>query len=387
MEARTNYREALDEFLTCFICNARYNTQSRRPLALFCGHTFCSSCVPHFKLVFGQLNCPIDHINEVRTAAAIPPNQHLLGIVGTMEIACVYHPNMPADFYAMETVEPLCEGCYDYFSGLTLKEMKELVFPDFLLAKIEELTRLPAVQQGLRSNAALQGQVTNVRSILNNEKQKVLYALQNLSKGLNAATTRQLPVKPTPAPVAPTHYRLVENNVYEICRFRRIVPPATQATEESKQWWVSANGRQVDAMVVWASVPINLCGIGLGKEVVPKANSKIEYVDVLRGTTTQAQQILRQYTNTAYSGPDPQVMQLYFSQAIPLRANEKCTIKVKPVGRGMFYGDPSSRIEPLEGPNGSVFYFDDPAYEGGDFQNGQSKWAGPIVKLYFTFGR
>lgn len=304
-----------------------------------------------------------------------------------MEIYCVYHPNVPADYYAKETVEPLCEGCYDYFSGLTLQEMKELTFPDYLLTNIEALTRLPAVQQGLRNYSAIQAQVANVSTLLNNDKQKLLFSLQNLSKGLNPTAPRQLPTKPEPPKKDPTHFRLLDNSVYEICRFRRIVPPANQATEEAKQWWISANGRQVDAMVLWASVPINLCGIGLGKEVVAKPTSKIEYVDVLRGATTQAQQILRQYVNTPYSGADPQVMQLYFSQAIPLRAMEKCTIKVKPVGRGMFYGDPSSRIEPLEGPNGMVIYFDDPAYEGGDFQNGQSKWAGPIVKLYFTFGR
>ncbi|MBV5280176.1 MAG: hypothetical protein J0651_02620 [Actinobacteria bacterium] len=141
----------------------------------------------------------------------------------------------------------------------------------------------------------------------------------------------------------------------------------------------------MDALVLWASAPINLCGSGLGKEVVPKANTKIEYVEVLRGASAQSQEIIRQFANTAYSGPGRQAMQLYFSQAILLRANEKCTIKVKPVGRGMFCGDPSSKIEPLEGPNGVVFYFDDPVYEGGDFQDGASGWA--LRQALFTFGR
>lgn len=387
MDVATNYREAMDEFLTCFICNSRYNSQTRRPLALFCGHTFCSSCVPHFKQVFGQLNCPIDHINEVRPAASIPPNQHLLSIVLNMEIYCAYHPTTPADFYAKETVEPLCEGCYDFFASLTLQEMKELTFPDYLITNIEALLQLPVVQQGLTRYPDLQTQVTNVRSVLNNDKQKLLFALQNISKGLDPSAPRQLPTKPQPKVEMPTHFRQLENSVFEINRFRRVVPPATQATEEAKQWWISTSGRQVDALVVWASAPVNLCGIGFGKEVVAKATARIDYVDVLRGTSTQAQQILRQYVNTSYSGTDPQVMQLFFSQMIPLRAMEKCTIKVKPTGKGLFYGDPSARIEPLDGPNGLVFYFDDPVYEGGDFQNGQSKWAGPIIRLYFTFGR
>ena len=383
LDARTNYKEALDEFMTCFICNSRFNTVTRRPLALFCGHTFCSSCVPHFKQVFGQLNCPIDHINEVRPAATIPCNENLLSIIRTMEIKCAFHPDTPADYYTDQSVEPICDECQPFFTAQRCVEMKDLTFPDFL---IEQIDKARATVGGtLGRYPALGTQLENVRGLLNNEKQKLLFGLQNVAKGLDPSTPRQRPEQKKATPTAPTHFTLFDNGIYEISRFRRIVPNPAQATEEAKQWWISNKGTQVDALVVSASVPINLLGIGMGREVVNSPSAKIDYMDVLMGVSTQAPQRFRTFVNTPYSGQDPQVMTLWFPQSIAMRANEKITIKVKPTGRGLYYGDPSARIEPLTGPGDMLFYFDDPAYEGGDFQNGQSKWAGPIVKLYFSF--
>lgn len=380
----TDYAEALDFYLTCFICQCSFNSTSRRPLALFCGHTFCSACVPHFKTVFGQLNCPIDHINEVRAAGSIPVNSLLLAHAQNAELPCLYHAQASADYLNTEDYEALCEECTKYFPTKPIKELKEIgnVGED-LQRKIEELSRVAGVLQRLNALPAYARQLQQYRTLENKEKMRLIYALQNVRKGVDPAARRELPALPPPPPPVFTHYRQLADGSWEIDRFNRIIPAVNALAPDSKQWWISNTGRQVDAVLVMVNRRIQLLGIGLCKEVAATPESKIAFLEVLRGASTQSPSILRQNVDTAYAGPDPQIQNIPFSKPVPLSPGEKIVIKVKQNGKGLYFGDPANRNDPLIGPEDLIFSFDDPTYAQQDFQNGQNKWAGPIVRLYF----
>ena len=380
----TNFSEALDFYLTCFICQCSFNSSSRRPLALFCGHTFCSACVPNFKKVFGQLNCPIDHINEVRAADAIPANMLLLAHAQNVELACLYHPQTSADFLTTEDFEALCETCIAHFPGKQIRELRDLGnVAEVLVRKIEELSRNAGLMQRLNAYPAYVQQLQRYRTVENKEKMRLVYVLQNVGKGVDPLARRELPPLPPPPPPVFTHFRQLQDGSWEIDRFNRILPAVNAVAPDSKQWWISNTGRQVDGVIVMVNRRIQLLGIGLCKEVAPTPQTNIAFLEVLRGATTQSPSMLRQCVNTAYTGTDPQVQHLPFSKPIPLSPGEKITIKVKQNGKGLFFGDPANRNDPLIGPEDIIFSFDDPNYAQQDFQNGQNKWAGPIVRLYF----
>lgn len=382
--APTDYSEAFDFYLTCFICQYSFNSTSRRPLALFCGHTFCSACVPNFKKVFGQLNCPIDHINEVRSAETIPANQLLLAHVQSVELPCLYHPQNSADFFAIEDFEAICETCTAHFPGKQIRDLKDLGnVTDVLVRKIEELSRTAGLMQRLNAHSAYMQLLQKYRTVDNKEKMRLVYALQDLGKGLDPSVRRVLPPLPPPPPPVFTHFRQLNDGSWEIDRFNRILPALNALAADSKQWWISNTGRQVDSVVVMVNRRIQLLGIGLCKEVSPSPQTNIAFLEVLRGATTQSPSMLREYVNTAYSGSDSQVQRLPFSKPIPLSPGEKVTIKVKQNGKGLFFGDPANRNDPLIGPEDLIFSFDDPNYMQQDLQSGQNKWAGPIVRLYF----
>ena len=52
-------------------------------------------------------------------------------------------------------------------------------------------------------------------------------------------------------------------------------------------------------------------------------------------------------------------------------------------GKGLYYGEPKKRIDPLTGPDGTSFTFEDPRFEGQDYKNGQSHIGGPLVQLFY----
>lgn len=340
--------------------------------------------MPNFKKVFGQLNCPIDHINEVRPADLIPVNHLLLAQVQNLELFCVYHTENSADFVIMEEFEPVCEVCLPYFPGKEIKEWKDLGnTSDLLSRKIAEFSRNSALIQRLSGFPGYFSLLNSLPTLSNQQKNRLISAFQNIMRGLNPESRRELPALPPPPKPVYTHYRENGDGSWVIDRFNRILPEVATLTPESKQWWLSATGRQVDAVVVMVNRRIHLLGIGLCKEVVPTPQSNITYVELLRGASTQSPSVYRDFLNASYSGSDRQVQELRFSKAISISPGEKLTIKVKQNGKGLFFGDPSTRIEPLIGPEDLIIEFDDPNYVQPDFQNGQNKWVGPIVRLYF----
>ena len=153
--------------------------------------------------------------------------------------------------------------------------------------------------------------------------------------------------------------------------------------ENVKLWWIHSNGRQVDAVTVTSSKPVQLVGIGVAKEVTPDfPNPHIQWAEIVKGKTTGGEVVYRGSENAPFKSEDKQVEFIAIDTKVVL-GTQPYTIKVKMAGKGLYFGEPKKRIDPLIGPDGTQFTFADPDFKGQDFKNGQCHIGGPLVQLFY----
>lgn len=67
-------------WMECDVCRSDYDTTTKRPLILNCGHTFCRECVEALARR-GLIKCPNCRTSEMRSIAAIPTNSVLMPVL------------------------------------------------------------------------------------------------------------------------------------------------------------------------------------------------------------------------------------------------------------------------------------------------------------------
>ena len=62
------------EEIVCDICFEEYNDNTRLPMQLGCGHTFCKACICNVKSRHSTLECPHDRVVDNRDVNNMPRN-------------------------------------------------------------------------------------------------------------------------------------------------------------------------------------------------------------------------------------------------------------------------------------------------------------------------
>lgn len=62
------------EVVKCSICDDPYDANSRTPLVLKCGHTFCKRCITQGFQQKGFIQCFVDRLREDRSLSHLPTN-------------------------------------------------------------------------------------------------------------------------------------------------------------------------------------------------------------------------------------------------------------------------------------------------------------------------
>lgn len=103
----------MDDFLRCKICKELYDSTTRRPMILPCGHTICEYCL---KIIFksSQIKCPFDKkLHSFKDRHEIGINYQLYELFSEKEqqISCSEHSNQILKFYCSLENIPICQLC------------------------------------------------------------------------------------------------------------------------------------------------------------------------------------------------------------------------------------------------------------------------------------
>jgi hypothetical protein len=71
----------MEDLLTCGICLDHFNTTTKVPLSLICGHTFCKPCLTLISPKAKGVICPLDSSIDPREVSSIPKNYSLIEII------------------------------------------------------------------------------------------------------------------------------------------------------------------------------------------------------------------------------------------------------------------------------------------------------------------
>lgn len=110
-------------------------------------------------------------------------------------------------------------------------------------------------------------------------------------------------------------------------------------------------------------------------------NSSIVFFEIVKGTRTNGQVLFRGYENASFTNEKMQTMKLNITGNVII-SREPVTLKLKVVGKGLFFGEACNRVDKKE-YNGVEFSFEDPAaFTEPDVQNGKCSIWGPFISIY-----
>ena len=106
----------MEELFRCKICHELYDTTTRKPLILPCGHTICEYCL---KIIFAsnQIKCPFDKkVHTFKERQDIGINQQLYDFIAAEkslneDAKCQLHSKQILKFYCNVEQCPLCQIC------------------------------------------------------------------------------------------------------------------------------------------------------------------------------------------------------------------------------------------------------------------------------------
>ena len=105
----------MDQCLTCGICFELFS-DSRIPLILVCGHTFCSACLSSIITQRGKIICPCDRSSDSRSLQNINKNISLINLVDyfhnkNKRPKCKFHISKSIQFICTNCKEEFCSRC------------------------------------------------------------------------------------------------------------------------------------------------------------------------------------------------------------------------------------------------------------------------------------
>lgn len=106
-----------DSYLTCGVCDEKYNESKNIPLVLVCGHTFCSPCIA--RLHSFKVRCPLCNKDDPRAIKDIPRNYIISEVVFNIsqstfqpqDWACKFHPKEQISYFCKLKKVFLCDEC------------------------------------------------------------------------------------------------------------------------------------------------------------------------------------------------------------------------------------------------------------------------------------
>ena len=100
----------METSLECPICSETFDTTTRRPKVLDCGHTVCLADLLNIKRVNKELTCPFDSRKCRKQPESLPDNHSLLGLLDSAEIRCKEH-DLIANRFCTGHLQPVCANC------------------------------------------------------------------------------------------------------------------------------------------------------------------------------------------------------------------------------------------------------------------------------------
>lgn len=118
--------------LECSICLEAFNTSTKTPLVLACGHSFCSECL--IGLFHESFTCPFDRKEEWRPAKNLPKNYLLLDFLkksSQQAPKCVLH-DKKLKWKCLTDNETICSDCILNHNSHNLSKLEneEIVIVD-----------------------------------------------------------------------------------------------------------------------------------------------------------------------------------------------------------------------------------------------------------------
>ena len=106
-----------DSYLTCGVCDEKYNESKNIPLVLACGHTFCSPCIT--RIYSSKIRCPLCNKDDPRAIKDIPRNYIISEVVFNIsqstfqpqDWACKFHPKEQISYFCKLKKSFLCDEC------------------------------------------------------------------------------------------------------------------------------------------------------------------------------------------------------------------------------------------------------------------------------------
>ena len=130
--------------LTCKLCKAKYDRDSRRPhIFPTCGHTFCQLCIKNLTSKTRRPQCPLDktvfkQYKKLLKLQQFPENLALMNIVDSKEQQCPTH-GKEQDLICQDCELYVCSNCVLFgehqqhkikntraFEGQILRDVKDL---------------------------------------------------------------------------------------------------------------------------------------------------------------------------------------------------------------------------------------------------------------------
>lgn len=156
-------------FLTCPICYLEFDTVTRIPLSLLCGHTACKECLTKPT----SFTCPMDGIKETRTLTEIPVLQLIYEMIDEFSAnpktqhlsVCPFHKRI-LDLFCRDCEITFCVKClgrhktHEYLdidqSDSVVKQLKETFSTFYLQTKSNSYKSDEYIQNIARSKAEVQ---------------------------------------------------------------------------------------------------------------------------------------------------------------------------------------------------------------------------------------
>jgi hypothetical protein len=205
----------MDHFLICGICAESYS-DSRIPLVLQCGHTFCSFCLSIIKENRIVLKCPIDRLIEGRPLNEIKRNISLLEMVEfhsqNLVEKCNAHHMKKAKFICFDCRSAFCTRCVQthVFHRWTQLAGAEQIFNYFSLRK-ENLSQI---------REKIQEKIENFRNL----EEKVLQKQQKMVEEVkNKFLQREYELRAEKEMIVQRIFNECSENVMNFQRFRMII--------------------------------------------------------------------------------------------------------------------------------------------------------------------